>query len=62
MATDLPAELAEGLLRLARGEYSYRLPRTGGEDPADVAARTFNDAAEGLEKMVALSRSAEQRL
>jgi diguanylate cyclase (GGDEF)-like protein/PAS domain S-box-containing protein len=62
MATGLPAALAEGLLRLARGELGYRLPLAGTGDPDDLAARVFNDAADGLERTVALSRQAEQRL
>jgi diguanylate cyclase (GGDEF)-like protein/PAS domain S-box-containing protein len=62
MSTGLPAALAEGLLRLARGELGFRLPRSGAGDDADLAARSFNDAADGLERTVALSRQAERRL
>jgi len=60
MPTSLPAELAEGLLRLARGELSHRLPRSGSGDPADLVARTFNDVAELVEERTRKAQAGEE--
>ena len=59
---ELPATLVEGLVRLARGEFSYRIPRSMHRDQEDNAAFFFNAIADELERLLEKTRAHERDL
>ncbi|HEY7957977.1 MAG TPA: GGDEF domain-containing protein [Polyangia bacterium] len=58
----LPPSLVDGLLRLCQGEFSHRLPRSYSRDQDDTIAFFVNTIGEELGRILAETRTQEERL